>query len=37
MVDQLFDAGADRISMSLEIWDEELAKKINFELINITR
>jgi hypothetical protein len=28
MVDQLFDAGADRIAMSLEIWDEELAKKI---------
>jgi biotin synthase-related radical SAM superfamily protein len=28
MVDQLFEAGADRISMSLEIWDEELARKI---------
>lgn len=28
MIDQLFEAGADRISMSLEIWDEELAKKI---------
>ena len=28
MVDQLFEAGADRISCSLEIWDEELAKII---------
>lgn len=28
MVDQLFEAGADKIAMSLEIWDEELAKKI---------
>jgi hypothetical protein len=28
LVDQLFDAGVDRISMSLEIWDEELAGKI---------
>lgn len=28
MVDQLFEAGADRIAMSLEIWDEELARKI---------
>ena len=28
MVDQLFNAGVDRIAMSLEIWDEELAIKI---------
>jgi hypothetical protein len=28
MVDQIYEAGADRIAMSLEIWDEELAKKI---------
>ena len=28
MIDQLFEAGADRIAMSLEIWDEELARKI---------
>ena len=28
MIDQLFEAGADKIAMSLEIWDEELAKKI---------
>ncbi len=28
LVDQLFEAGADKIAMSLEIWDEELAKKI---------
>jgi len=28
MVDQIYNAGADRISMSLEIWDETLAKKI---------
>jgi hypothetical protein len=27
-VDQLFDAGADRIACSLEVWDEELAKMI---------
>jgi hypothetical protein len=28
MIDQLFEAGADKVAMSLEIWDEELAKKI---------
>jgi hypothetical protein len=28
MVDQLFEAGADRIALSLEIWDEDLAVKI---------
>jgi hypothetical protein len=28
IVDQLFDAGADKVAMSLEIWDEGLAKKI---------
>jgi hypothetical protein len=28
LVDQIFDAGANRIAMSLEIWNEELAKKI---------
>lgn len=27
-IDALFEAGADRVSCSLEIWDEELAKKI---------
>jgi hypothetical protein len=27
-VDGLFDAGADRLSISLEIWDEDLARKI---------
>lgn len=28
LVDQLFQAGADRIACSLEIWDENLAKEI---------
>jgi len=28
LVDELFEAGADRIAMSMEIWDEELARKI---------
>lgn len=28
LFDVLFDAGADRISMSLEIWNEKLARKI---------
>jgi hypothetical protein len=28
MVDRLFKAGVDKISISLEIWNEELAKKI---------
>jgi hypothetical protein len=28
MVDQIYTAGADRIAMSLEIWDEKLARQI---------
>lgn len=28
VVDQVFEAGADRIACSLEVWDEELAKAI---------
>ncbi len=28
VLDQLFDAGADRIAMSLEIWNEELARRV---------
>ncbi len=28
LLDHLFDAGADRVAMSLEIWDEKLATKI---------
>jgi len=28
LVDKLFEAGADRVSMSLEIWDEGLAQQI---------
>lgn len=28
MIDQVFDAGADRVACSLEVWDEKLAKII---------
>lgn len=28
MIDELFEAGADRVACSLEIWDEKLANKI---------
>ena len=35
-IDELFEAGADRLSCSLEIWDEELAAKIMPAKMRIT-
>ena len=35
MLDQVFDAGADRIACSLEVWDEKLAQIITPGKVNL--